>query len=148
VLGIDFGERRIGIALSDPSRIIAQPFDTLSRKAGKRPPTTAILALATEHDVSAFVVGLPLSLDGSETDWTAEVRAFGDALARRSVLPVEYVDERMTSVAAERAVRSIGLPRRERGRKERIDAAAAALILQVFLDRDRGGTQTDGADGA
>src|SRR5690606_3375818 len=125
--------------ISDPSGTIAQPLETLSRRRGKRPPTTAIIERIEEHGVDRLVIGLPLSPAGEETDWSSEVRRFGDALGRRAGLPVEYVDERMTSIAAERAVRSIGLPRAERERKERIDAAAAALILQAFLDRKGGG---------
>lgn len=135
VLGIDPGERRIGLALSDPSRTIAQPLPTLKRRRGKRPPVQAILDLAEANDVDRVVIGLPLSLEGAETDWTAAVRAFGDAITRRSQLTVEFIDERLTSVAAERAVRSLGLPRGERERKDRIDAAAAVLILQAYLDR-------------
>jgi putative holliday junction resolvase len=134
-LAVDYGERRIGLALSDPTATIAQPLPTLQRRRGKRPPTAAILALASEHQVEGFVLGLPITLAGTESDWTREVRAFGDRLAGRAGLPVHYVDERLTSVAAERAVRSIGLPRRERERKDRVDAAAAVLILQSFLDR-------------
>jgi putative Holliday junction resolvase len=135
VLGIDYGERRIGLALSDPTATIATPLRVLNRRRGKRPPVATILALAEEREVEAFVVGLPLDLGGDETDWTREVRAFGDAISRRSGLPVAFVDERMTSVAAERAVRSLGLKRSERERKERIDAAAAVLILQGWLNR-------------
>lgn len=134
-LGIDYGERRVGLALSDPTGLIAQPHATLKRRRGKRPPVAAVAAVVREHDVVAIVVGLPLGLDGEENDWTREVRSFGDAVGERTSLPVHYVDERMTSVRAERAVRSIGLPKRERERKGRIDAAAAALILQAYLDR-------------
>jgi putative holliday junction resolvase len=134
-LAVDYGERRIGLALSDPTATIAQPLPTLQRRRGKRPPTGAILELAAAHDVAGVVVGLPITLEGEESDWTREVRAFGDRLAERSGLPVEYMDERMTSVVAERAVRSLGLRRRERERKDRVDAAAAVLILQSFLDR-------------
>jgi putative Holliday junction resolvase len=143
-LAVDYGERRIGLALSDPTATIAQPLPTLHRRRGKRPPTSAILALAADHEVAGFVVGLPITLEGGESDWTREVRAFGDRLAERSGLPVEYVDERMTSVAAERAVRSLGLPRAERERKERVDAAAAVLILQSFLDRRARGAAPPG----
>jgi putative Holliday junction resolvase len=85
--------------------------------------------------VERLVVGLPLDLRGNETEWCDEVRSFGDALAERLNLPVVYIDERMTSVQAERAVRSLGLRKKERERKGRVDAAAAALILQAWLDR-------------
>jgi putative Holliday junction resolvase len=77
---------------------------------------------------------LPLTLAGDESDWTREVRAFGNKLALRSGTGVSFADERMSSVAAQRAVRSLGLKRSEREQKERIDAAAAMLILQSYLD--------------
>ena len=135
VLGIDFGERRVGVALSDPTATIAQPLTVLTRRAGKRPPVQAIADIAAEHDVEHIVIGLPLTLAGDESEWTAEVRAFGEKVAERTGRGVTFADERMTSVAAERAVRSLGLRRSEREQKERVDAAAAVLILQTFLNR-------------
>ncbi len=134
ILGIDYGERRVGIALSDPTASIAQPLPTLRRRRGKRPPVAAVLRLVAEHDVAEIVVGLPLTPAGGESDWTREVREFGERLAQRSGLPVHYVDERMTSARAERVVRSLGLKRSQREQKERVDAAAAMLILQAHLD--------------
>ena len=83
----------------------------------------------------AAVFGLPLPLEGGETDWTREIRAVADALARRCGRPVHFVDERFTSVQAERMVRTSGLPKGERERKDRVDGAAAAVILQLWLDR-------------
>lgn len=135
VLGIDYGERRIGIAVTDPTRTIASPLDTLKRRAGKRPPLSHLVEIARELQVDSVVVGLPLDLQGHETPWCREVRAFGDALAKRLDVPVAYVDERFTSVRAQRAVRAVGLSKSQRERKERVDAAAAALILQAWLDR-------------
>ncbi|MDP2957534.1 MAG: Holliday junction resolvase RuvX [Longimicrobiales bacterium] len=137
VLGVDFGERRIGLALSDPTGTIATPLETLSRRAGKRPPLARMEDLAHVHEVTRLVVGLPLDLRGRETPWCAEVRAMGDELARRLAVPVAYVDERLTSVRAERAVRGIGLRKSQREEKGRVDAAAAALILQAWLDGPR-----------
>ena len=134
ILGIDFGERRIGLALSDPTGTIASPLPTLARRAGKRPPIKALAEIAAENDVEAIVMGLPLSLAGDENEWCGEIRRVGALLEERTGLIVHYVDERMTSVQAERAVRSLGLPKKERERKERIDAAAAVLILQRWLD--------------
>ncbi len=134
LLGVDYGERRIGLAVSDPTGTIAQPLPTLERRAGKRPPVQAIADLAHEWRVEALVVGLPLTLDGDESDWTRETRAFAGRLAERTGLPLHFVDERMTSVRAERAVRSLGLRRAQREDKTRVDAAAAVLILQSFLD--------------
>jgi len=81
-----------------------------------------------------LVIGLPLNLKGNETEWSEEVRAFGAQLAKRMNLRVSFIDERMTSVRAERTVRSIGLPKTKRENKARIDAAAAQLILQNWLD--------------
>jgi putative Holliday junction resolvase len=134
VLGVDYGERRVGLAVSDPSGTIAQPLPTLLRRVGKRPPVQAVLAVAREWQVTALVVGLPLTLEGEESDWTRATRAFAETLARRAELPVHFVDERLTSVRAERAVRSLGLRRAAREDKRRVDAAAAVLILQAFLD--------------
>ena len=139
-MALDYGERRIGVAVSDPTRTIASPLTTLTRRPGKRPPWAEIAKIVEEQEVDAAVVGLPLDLSGDETEWTKEVRGFGDDLARRTGLPVHWVDERLTSVAAERAVRGMGLKKSEREQKERIDAAAAALILEAFL-RSGGGAR-------
>jgi putative holliday junction resolvase len=139
LLGVDYGERRVGIALSDPTATIAQPLTVLLRRAGKRPPVQAVADLIAQHEVAHIVVGLPLTLAGEESDWTREVRDFGEKVAVRAGVGVTFADERMTSVAAERAVRSLGLRRAERERKERVDAAAAAIILQGYLDRMKRG---------
>ena len=137
ILGIDYGERRVGLALSDPLAMIATPLPTLLRRKGKRAPVAPVARLVDENEVAEIVVGLPLDLAGDETDWTREVRAFGEGLADRTGVPVAYQDERMTSVRAERAVRSLGLPKGRREEKDRIDAAAAVLILQAYLDARR-----------
>ncbi len=136
VLGVDFGERRIGLAVSDPTGTIAVPLETVHRRTGKRVPLARLAEIARAHGVERLVVGLPLNLQGDETPWCAEIRSAAGNLASRLAVEVEFVDERFTSVRAQRAVRSIGLPRRERERKERVDAAAAVLILQAWLDRD------------
>jgi putative Holliday junction resolvase len=135
VLGIDFGQKRIGLALSDPTGTLASPLPTLKRRAGKRPPLKAIAELVDEHGVGAIVMGLPLGLDGDDSEWTQEVREVADALSKRTGLEVHLVDERFTSVQAERAVRGIGLPKGKREEKGRVDAAAAVLILQSWLNR-------------
>lgn len=134
VLGIDYGERRVGLALSDPTATIAQPLPTLKRRKGKRPPVAAVARLADEHQVDEIVLGLPLTLEGGDSDWTREVRSFGEKLRERSGRPVAFQDERLTSVRAERAVRALGLGKQKREEKERVDAAAAILILQAYLD--------------
>ncbi len=134
VLGIDYGERRIGLSLSDPLGMLAHPLETLKRRRGKRPPVAAIARLVDEHDVGTIVLGLPLTPAGEESEWTREVRDFGRKLADRTGRDVVFQDERMTSARAERAVRSLGLPKHERERKTRVDRAAAVLILQAYLD--------------
>jgi putative Holliday junction resolvase len=135
VLGIDFGERRVGLALSDPSATIATPLPTLTRRAGKRPPVGPITEIIQQNQVESVVIGLPLNLAGDETAWTTAVREFGTKLQERAGVPVEFLDERLTSVQAERAVRGSGLKRSDREQKQRVDAAAAVLLLQTFLDR-------------
>jgi len=134
VMAVDYGRRRIGIALSDASATLATPLSTLQRRAGKRPPLARLLELAVQHRVRLIVVGLPLEPGGRETEWTAEVRAFAKRLSDRGRLPVQFHDERYSSVEAEARIRSAGLPKKKREDKGRVDAAAAAIILQDWLD--------------
>ena len=110
ILAIDYGKRRIGLALSDPTQTIGSPYRTLTRRKGKRPPWTILLEIVREQEVELAVIGLPLMPDGSEGEWTAEVREFGRKLSERAEIPIEWIDERMTSVFAEDVVRSSGLP--------------------------------------
>lgn len=144
ILAIDYGERRIGIAVSDPTRTIASPLTTLTRRTGKRPPWPELRRIVEEQEVGEAVIGLPLDLAGEEGAWAAEVRAFAAELERRLGLAVHWVDERMTSVAAERAVRGSGLRKSQREEKHRIDAAAAALILRMHLNRAGSSRPVDG----
>ncbi len=133
-MAIDYGEKRVGVAISDPTATLATPLETLQRRRGQRPPLRALEELARAHDVGGVVVGLPLTFEGAEDEWCAEIRSVGDELGRRLELPVVYIDERMTSVQAQEAIRGSGrrlMQRRERGR---VDAAAAAVILQRHLD--------------
>lgn len=134
ILGVDYGERRVGVALSDPTGTLASPLETLRRRAGKRPPVQALADLASAHGAEKIVVGLPLTPAGDEDEWCREVRALGAALAARTGLDVVYVDERFSSAQAERRIRTSGLPRGRREEKDRVDAGAAAVILQSFLD--------------
>jgi putative Holliday junction resolvase len=135
ILAVDFGERRIGVALSDPSGTIASPFATLPRRRGKRPPIADLITIMEEQEVDQVVVGLPLMLSGEDSEWTTTVREFAETLAQRCGRTVTLIDERFSSVAAERAVRGSGLKKTQREEKERVDAAAAAIILQSFLNR-------------
>jgi putative Holliday junction resolvase len=137
ILSIDYGERRIGLAVSDATRTIASPLTTLTRRPGKRPPWPELQRLIAEHDVSEIVIGLPLEPSGAEGEWAREVRGFGRDVARRTGLPVHWVDERLSSVVAERAVRGMGLKRSQREEKARVDATAAAILLRLYLAGSR-----------
>ncbi len=134
ILALDYGLRRIGVARSDPTGTLASPVGTLERRRGKRPPLGRIGALAKRYDIEAFVVGLPLDERGCENDWTAEVRAFAAALEKRCGLPVHLADEHCSSVEAEARIRAAGLPGKYAKEKGRIDAGAAAIFLQDWLD--------------
>lgn len=135
ILGLDLGMKRIGVAVSDPTGTIAGPLPTVRRRASKRPPVAKLVAIGEEHAVEAVVVGLPLDPSGNESEWTAEVRRIGDEIGKRLSVPTHYIDERFTSARAERAIRSLGLPKSKREDKGRIDAASAILILQAWLDQ-------------
>jgi putative Holliday junction resolvase len=135
VLGVDMGERRIGLAVSDPTGTLATPLETLERRTGKRFPLTRLEEIVRDLDVQHVVVGLPLGLAGEENAWCAEVREVGRRIAERLGVDVSFVDERLTSVRAERAVRGAGLPKTRREEKGRVDGVAAQLILQSWLDR-------------
>ncbi len=139
-IGIDFGLRRIGIAVSDPDGRVATPRPTLERRRGKRPPLGVIAALATEVGAQGVVIGLPLSGDGDETEWCADVRRFGASLAKLVGLPVHFQDERFSSAQAERLLRRSAVGRKSRMDKGRVDATAATIILQTWLDRQHAPT--------
>ena len=136
LLGVDWGERRIGLALSDETRTLAQPLTTLTRRSGKRFPMQDFLTLLEHHAVTGIVVGLPLDQEGAEAEAAAAARALAADIARRSGQPVELWDERLTTARALRAVRAMGGS--TRGRKDDVDALAAALLLQHYLDARRG----------
>jgi len=131
-LAIDYGRKRIGLAISDPLGIIASPAGYIERRAGKRPPITKIIARATELEAQGYLIGLPLDGEGNETDWTAEVRQIGAEIAKRTGRPVRFYDERFTTAAALRTVKE--MEQSARGRKGDVDALAAAILLQHALN--------------
>ncbi len=133
---MDWGERRIGLAVSDETQLLAQPLTTLIRRTGKRFPMKQLLALVNEHAVSGVIVGLPLDLEGSEGDAAAGARRLAADIARHSGRPVALWDERLTTARALQAVREMGGT--TRGRKADVDALAAAVLLQHYLDAKRG----------
>jgi putative Holliday junction resolvase len=136
VLGIDLGRRRVGLAISDRTRTLARPLATLTvdDATALSAVLKAIDMLADEEDgLDAIVVGVPSRLDGSESEQTSRVVKFVDALKARTTIPIMLEDERLTSREAESRL-AIG-ERDWRKRKKRLDAAAAAIILQDYLDR-------------
>ena len=134
-LGIDFGERRIGLALSDPAGRFALPYRTLER-ANDRAAIAEIAEIARSEEVAALVLGEPRRpADGAATAATARVRAFGARLASATGLPVEWVDESLTSRAAEERLRAAGV--RPARRDALRDEIAAQIVLQEALDRRR-----------
>ncbi len=133
-LGVDVGDRRIGIALSDATGFIASPTDTIERK-GQRKDIEKLLELARREEVEGIIVGLPLSMDGSIGPQAEKVGRFVDALRTESEIPVTTWDERLTTVGAERALLEGDVSRSKR--KKVIDKVAAALILQGYLDARR-----------
>ena len=128
LLAIDLGDRRIGLAISDPSGTIASPAGFIVRRAGKRPPITALLARATALGARGFVVGLPLDENGEDGDRSLEARRLARELEKKTGLPTRMVDERFTTTAALRVVRE--MEGSTRGRRGDVDAMAATLLLQ------------------
>lgn len=136
IIAIDWGEVRLGLALSDEGQILASPLGTLTRRAGKRFPMPAFLeALETHHPVG-IVVGLPLTPEGGEAESAASARELAETVGRRTGLPVALTDERMTTARVLSSIREQGGS--TRGRKEEVDAHAAAVLLQGYLDQRRG----------
>jgi putative Holliday junction resolvase len=130
-LGVDWGQRRVGLAMSDPTGVIATPFQVLEVH-GDGAAIRGILQVLEPHKVDRIVVGLPLSLNGSESPQTLKARCFAEKLASKTRVPVFYIDERLSSRQAERDLIGMGV-RRER-RKETVDSVAASLLLQAALD--------------
>ena len=131
VLAIDYGERRIGLAVSDPSRTIATPAGFILRRAGKRPPVAELVRRFEALDASDIVLGLPLDGDGNDTPRALEVREIARTLTERTGAAVRLVDERFTTAAALRAIRELGGS--TAGRKGDVDALAATVLLQHAL---------------
>lgn len=134
-IGVDVGSVRVGVAVCDPDGVLATPLRTL-RRAGDESDIQEVAQLAADSTAIEVVVGLPLSLDGTERAAAEVARGWAKALRRRAPgLAVRLVDERMTTVDAHRAMQASGL--RERDRRDVIDQQAAVLILQAALDAER-----------
>ena len=137
IMGLDYGAKTVGVAISDEMLLIAQPVETIKReRAGKLRQTLArIETLMKEYDVEKVVIGLPKKLNNEEGDRCDKTREFGDMVERRSGLEVVYQDERLTTVAADAVLAEGGV--RKENRKEYIDKVAASIILQGYLDSIR-----------
>lgn len=131
-LGLDIGEKRIGVALSDPSGTVATPLEVVdAAKAFAR--SSRIAQLVEEYDVGVVVVGLPLSLDGGEGPQAARVRTAAARLAEVLPVPVDFIDERLSSAEALRVLSSGGVS--QKSARGRVDMIAASILLQSYLDR-------------
>lgn len=134
VLGIDYGRKRIGVAVSDPLGITAQPLPTV-QNTGEDAAIVALVRVCGEKDVTRIVIGLPINMDGSRGPMALEVEAFARRLADAAHLPIETWDERLTSYDAESRLAEAGM--HWKARKKHVDQVAAALILQSWLEKRR-----------
>ena len=142
VAGIDFGTVRIGIALSDPGRTIASPYENYTRR-GTQQDAKRLRRLVAEEEVTLFVVGLPLHLDGLESAKSLQARQFGNWLAETTGVPVEFFDERFTSSEAEQLLLRAEMSKR--GRRKRMDMLAAQIMLTAYFESHTRGQQDPGA---
>ena len=135
IMGLDFGSRTVGVAVSDPLFLTAQGVEIIRRKSPNklRQTLARIEELITEYEVDRIVLGYPKNMNNTEGERVEKTRSFGELLNRRTGLPVIYWDERLTTVAAEQVLMEQGV--RRENRKAVIDKVAACLILQGYLDR-------------
>ena len=131
VAGVDYGTVRIGIAISDPIRILASPYENYTRQGGDL-DALRFQELVAEEDIKLFVVGLPIHLDGRESQKSAEAREFAQWLKTVTSVPVELFDERFTSAAAETMLLDANLTKKRR--KQRMDMVAAQILLTAYLE--------------
>jgi putative Holliday junction resolvase len=132
ILGLDVGDKRIGVAISDPLGITAAGLETV-RRTNSQADLACVQKIAERHGAVQIVIGLPLNMDGSTGEQAEKTKAFGRKLARVTGLPVVYEDERLSTISA---IRTLTLQGKKTGhKKELVDMQAAAIILQKFLDR-------------
>ena len=134
ILGLDFGSKTVGVAVSDGLLLTAQGVETIERKDENKLRKTCarIEELIAEYEITDIVLGLPKNMNNTEGERVEKTKAFGEMLERRTGLPVHYWDERLTTVAAEQILMESGV--RRENRKAVIDKVAAGLILQGYLD--------------
>ena len=132
ILAIDYGARRVGLALSDPTRTLATGLPTLERKGGDAWLAGEVERMVRENDVAEVLLGHPLNMDGTRGPRAREVERFAELLRERLPIPVRLWDERLTTVRAQRVLRESGV--KARAGKTRLDRLSAVLILQNYLD--------------
>lgn len=135
ILGLDYGRRRLGFALSDPTGSFAMPIKTVSCSS-PRDARETVRAVCADKEATCLVVGLPLNMDGTHSEMTREVETFVEALRAELDIPVEVADERLSSAMADRAMLEADLSRAKR--KASRDRLAAQIILQTYLDTREG----------
>jgi putative holliday junction resolvase len=133
-LGLDVGDRRIGVALSDPLGILASPLLVIERKEESL-DITAILHIVKQYQVEYIIVGMPQSMNGTMGTQAEKVKSFGEILRQKSPVPVDFRDERLTTVTAKRMMQEASTKKTKK--KTGYDDAAAAVILQAFLNEAR-----------
>jgi putative Holliday junction resolvase len=134
IMGLDYGDKTVGVAVSDELLITAQPVTTIERERSNKLRKTyqQLEAIIEEYEIEKIVVGKPLNMNGTEGERVEKTRAFSDELMRRTGLEIIEVDERLTTTEADRILEDTGVA--HSGRKEHIDKMAAAIILQTYLD--------------
>jgi putative holliday junction resolvase len=130
-LGLDVGDKRIGVAMSDPGEILASPLCTIIRTDDEK-AINQLVEIINKNDVGKIIIGMPYSLRGHLNEQTAKVVSFTEKLVTRIQIPIQYHDERFSTVTAERMMIQAG--KKSEKRKQKRDSAAAALILQEYLD--------------
>ncbi|MGH7541013.1 MAG: Holliday junction resolvase RuvX [Gemmatimonadota bacterium] len=137
LIGLDYGRRRIGVAVTDPGRTIASPHAVIVRERGQKKLPAELLELLESLRPSAVVVGIPVSMDGTEGEMAREAREFASQITAETGLRTLGWDERLSTARAERELRAMSLPRRREREKGRSDMLAAALMLGTFLRSGR-----------
>lgn len=133
ILGLDYGSRTVGVAITDPTGMIAQPLRTIvrERESALRKTLSEIAEIVKTYEVERIILGLPLNMDDSEGERAEKTRSFADLLAKRVSVPIEFMDERLTTVEAGEILDESGVPRS--GQKKMIDQVAAQLILEAYM---------------
>lgn len=132
-MAVDYGRRRIGVAASDPLRVVSKPRCVVEAGSPPDRPTPELLALVGNLEPATILVGIPRNMDGTEGAMAREARRFGQHLAAASGVPVVERDERLSTVEAERTIQQLGLPKKKRRERGLRDMMAAAILLEDFL---------------